>query len=583
MVTPGADGPDNAPASPSDREKGPFGVTWLALAGALIWVFAALSWWTTSHGLLALMAAQGEAPLAETVVVFTLVGAFTLAMVFFVRTLFVPKVVWWVRIALFAGYLSTMALSVVFGFGYYWQWLASETETAQQMKEDTRRVSSELDTSLGLLQQASAGLGLALNHSQQQAALEDRQGTSCGVQAGAGQGPRFNLRTAEARYYREVSDAFQQDVSRLQSQQAELLTMVDQIQRGDAATGPAEAAKSADTQLSDQTKPGRDPQRVETVNRRIATLQESYNQVVEATKRRIGARPYGFTLGTQQNPIVLVDHPGFAAQAQRYGSQSEAFQITPGGEQFACPDTEMGRRLRNANDSIGNLEPRTFPVLTDYTSAVQSISTAFERLTVGLQRVVGLSVPPREDGSPRPGLKVSDLFPLGVAGIVDFMLLMMSLVHSALSPKPKDLDDLKDDNAVDADVWEQRQKAAEAARTAGSALSTADFYNAQAVMNDGNWNLLNRYSFRAKGNDFVAVPSQALTGEDSQIYNLMLIMRTMGRATVVSDPTRKGHRALRSNGISVRGGVTTYKLHPAALAHYMMSAAAEQADRIIDL
>jgi hypothetical protein len=496
----------------------------LARPFTLIVIFAFLSWFTTWSGVLGLVSDGRKIGLLEAGVLAVLVGAFTAAMVFCVRGIFEPEAPRAARIAFVAGYFACMALSVVFGFGYYWQLLRAGGETIENVAEQAQQIDRALASAAASLTPAKDAMVLMQRHSETRAKLERQYGGSCGPSP-PGAGPRNALRTAEEAEYRQDAVAFGTFVQKINARRKTFSATSGSLQKNGVDRGQLTTV-------------------IESLNAEVNTLRGEFDAGVNALKAR-----------TQ----------GYLEQARKYSGQA-AF-VSASGEAFQCPDDTMARLLRDSAGAAASITPLDVKPVKSLDTAARSIAVAFSRLTTSMTQ------PFAKAG----GLTKEDFLPLSIAAIVDFMLLMLSIVEMAMRP-PREEDKPSSAGVRDPKVWGGTPAAP------GTLFPASAVEHAVMLHEDEEWQRIQRNIVRIGGIDFAVERRRAETADDAVFSNLILELKRRGAVQLRKASRRTIDKALKERGHDIpRGGVDIWELHPDALADYANDRISAFGDRIVDL
>lgn len=234
-------------------------------------------------------------------------------------------------------------------------------------------------------------LGSLAAHSERQAQIEDKTGTSCGSRAGVGKGSRYNLRMID----RATFSAFDADVAK---RVADLQALISQAETITAASATEAMAKLPELRrIVDQAK------------------------VFEAD-------PLLQNLKTAAEQRILA---GKAPMAGTAGSRRKGESLT-----FSCPDPALDRLLKVVDDAVTGIKPVPEITTIDSRDPRVGFARALRRLVVS---VVGSSFwpPSREeliDGRRRQlagtaaatdGIQSNDVPPLAVAAIIEALLTIL--------------------------------------------------------------------------------------------------------------------------------------------------------------
>ncbi|ADM10657.1 hypothetical protein PB2503_13099 [Parvularcula bermudensis HTCC2503] len=366
------------------------------LLGALL----LLSWWSTTSGLLALISAGNRAPgigltltIAFAVAVLTLLISWTLSMIRDRRTgLWLP--------AFIGGYLLLTAISVGFGFGFYWTHIESRASAQRVAAAQTDDVARALSTNFAQLDAAMMALNDVAALSADRATTEAEEGGTCGDTGGAGTGPRYRLRRADA----ETMQALRSRIA--------------------AQLGPAPRPLPA----------GADPRAVS----RPLAADSLYAQKAQLDSylAELGPERFGHLSASEAHAILEATERTLIRAADRYDAfrNSSAVNgaietlrarialgqgpIDDAGIVFTCPDPALEVAMTQAAATLASMPP--LPTITfDVPLGADATVAAFGKLGTSIVAPLGLGR--------GPGLSLRDAVPLLIALAVDLFILLLSV------------------------------------------------------------------------------------------------------------------------------------------------------------
>lgn len=166
-----------------------------------------------------------EGSLALRFLIFAIVLALTLAMYVSLRELLRRRN--WIRIvpAVLAALLyGVLALwSIGFGYGFWWSVLAGQATSERELSAALDTLEGDITKVSARIESAQLVMASAASLSAEKAAQESREGGSCGVSSGRGEGPLFRARMETNQTVTALAQTIEDDWAKpLQTQLADL-------------------------------------------------------------------------------------------------------------------------------------------------------------------------------------------------------------------------------------------------------------------------------------------------------------------------------------------------------------------------
>lgn len=360
-----------------------------------------LSWWSTTQGLLALIAAGNGAPglLVKGTIGFA-VGVLTVLISWTVNRLRVGGTGMWAPAFVF-GYALLTLISVGFGFGFYWTHIESRASAQRVAQEETERLSRTLNTAYGSLAASMEALDAVAQISEARAVTETNEGGTCGIGGVAGPGPRYRLRMNDAATMRALRDQISRQVGGNLS-----------AQRSQGTTTLLGAKAALDVQLL----------RLE--------------QGAFAAMDHQGA--LGLLTDTQRALANTIDqYEAFRTGAAVTGAVTLLEDrvargrgvMVDGQAKFTCPDPALEVVMTQAAQTLAQLPPLPLTKLEVPIGADATVAAFGKLANTALKPLLGEKA--------GPVLAGRDLVPLGVAVAVDLFILLLS-VQGRMPPGARD-------------------------------------------------------------------------------------------------------------------------------------------------
>ena len=355
----------------------------------LLTALLGLSWWSTTQGMLALMAAGNGAPgllvqgtIGFAVMVLTVLISWTVHMIRMGRT-----GAWAPMFGL--GYALLTCISVGFGFGFYWTHIESRASAQRAAQEETARLSRTLTTAYGSLGASMDALDAVASMSEARAVQEAKEGGTCGIGGVAGPGPRYRLRMNDAATMRALRDQIANQVG----------------------GGFVESRGTSRTLFG--TKASLDAQLLRLEQGRFAAMDErSARQLlmdIEGSLALAVDQYEAFRKGAS------VTH---AVGLLRTRVEQGRGVMSDDGAQFTCPDPGLEVVMVQAADTLEQL-PSLPPTDLSVPIGADATVAAFGKLANTALGPLGAKTAPKLAGR--------DLVPLGVAIAVDLFILLLSV------------------------------------------------------------------------------------------------------------------------------------------------------------
>lgn len=304
------------PATPTWRPRGPRAwkntKRWVLIVGLTL-----ISGVATFRGMLEIIQANYAAEL-DTVMVFAIAGAVALLMLmilYVLDTLFTrPR---WIMMCVLLGvYVLLEAISIGFGFGFYWKIISARSFVAENTELGTSDILTAMKVTRTRLQNITESISDAAAHSDAMAQQETERGGTCDSNAQPTAGPRQRLR---------VQDKTDLDLAKklVASRIASLGVVLGELETSIADFRKAFAE-------GDITQRNRAVSRVSLNVRQAATQVNDFSADPEMA--------------------LLV------AQLKERAGKSE-FVDARSGVTFSCPDRTLSRLLERTVNALQNLPP----------------------------------------------------------------------------------------------------------------------------------------------------------------------------------------------------------------------------------
>ncbi|MEL6979300.1 MAG: hypothetical protein AAGM38_11555 [Pseudomonadota bacterium] len=445
--------------------------------------------------------------------VFVLVALATGAMVYFLRraTVNLASIG---GVASLVAYLGLLFFSVTFGFAFYWGRLEASGQAIEGAQTEIEAFSDEIQISALTLQATADSLTRLSDDFRQLAVRERLQGGTCGDGSAAGPGPRMRHRERRAE---EIAARVTEIQPRFAAVQGPVAILEAELVKIEALRAP-------------ETRPSGDPSAA-----REAQFQET-RRAARAAAVEINA--------LAADPALIALGEEFKLWGAEYQDPRLVRQDDPLGAPYRCTEIGAGRQLETAGERLTGLPRVAAPDLPDYVGAEATREAVFRMLdTAGGAAGAAAAGPallwtafagsdgsgpsgpegsgpegsgpdgsgpdgsgPRSDGPRGPsadavgaaapdasqrGLTAQDRFPLAVALIIDALLFAFVLIER---PGGRYFDRM-------------RRRVTEAAREEFNPMRMVALR--QALDEDPDWELLNRYRFDVDERTFIALPTLA--------------------------------------------------------------------------
>ncbi|MFM1813323.1 MAG: hypothetical protein RLZ98_18 [Pseudomonadota bacterium] len=366
-----------------------------------------LSWVATYVGMLELIESNmGELPIVHKLIIAAAVAMLMTMIVWLLDQIFapVPLVTKFIYVL---GYIFLTAISVGFGFGFYWKVLESRSETTRSAAGAVTQVQGALVGASARLDQLQSTLTNLTAISRQKAEIEREKGTSC-PNSRPGDGPRRKLRDDDAAQFSFASDFVAGRAVQVKGELKALDSSLAMITKGDPKTMDASGTR----------------------NDFMRTLNGKLDRTV--------ARYNAFRSDPQLRQIR-------ANLAER--SDKTMFPTSNGGT-FSCPDPQLQMALRGVVRAIDQLPDVDKPKINAVEGSEATIE-AFRRLGATFYGALSLKLPPSADelrerqkravlslqggqqvrayDGEQAGLSQRDYIPLAIAMFVDLCLLLVAM------------------------------------------------------------------------------------------------------------------------------------------------------------
>lgn len=368
-----------------------------------------LSWVATYVGILELIQANtGDLPLTHKIIIGFSVAMLMTMIVWLLDQIFAP-IGAFTRLFYITGYLFLTAISVGFGFGFYWKVLESRTEASRSAASAVGQVQDSLHAASTRMEQLQATLLQLSTLSREKAELERTKGTSC-PNSRPGDGPRRRLREADAAKFSFASDFVRGRVTAVKSEIAKLDTDLARVVMSDKSTFDPKTG--------------------------------TRNTFMRGLSRRLDMTVTGFN-AFRTDPQL---------KQMRSDLSDRAGQTTfgdPNNGGFSCPDPQLQAALRGAVRAIDQLPNLRKPEIAVVEGPEATIE-AFRRLTATAYGALAFKLPPSAEElrelqkravqsaetqtaeqraliEAGGGLSQRDYIPFSIAIFVDFCLLLVSM------------------------------------------------------------------------------------------------------------------------------------------------------------
>lgn len=373
-----------------------------------------LSWVATYVGMLELIEANmGDLPVVHKAIIGFSVAMLMVMVVWLLDQIF-ADIGWMTRLLFVAGYVFLTAISVGFGFGFYWKVLESRGESSRSAESAVGQVQNALHGAATRLEQLQSTLDGLTAVSAEKAALERANGTSC-PNSRPGDGPRRQMRDDDAGRFKFAADFVRGRVGAIKAELGGLTGDMAKVMGNDKATIDAGSG--------------------------------TRNEFLRGLNRRLDMTVTGFN-SFRGDPQLRQIRSDLAERADKV-----SFADSKGGTYF-CPDAQLTTALKGVVRAIDELPTVEKPKIAAVEGS-EAVIEAFRRLTATLVGAFALKLPPspeelRElqkkavqsvDGSAQTqarlnamaeqaGLSKRDYIPLAIALFVDLCLLLVSIKKS---------------------------------------------------------------------------------------------------------------------------------------------------------
>ncbi|MCI4666049.1 MAG: hypothetical protein MRY74_15140 [Neomegalonema sp.] len=519
----GGNGPDDGSlplygeTEPPSRAKR--AMRWFKSPSFPILVFLALSWTSTTFGLVRLVSAdRGSATIGEALIIGILVFAATVTMKLMLDLLLASRSIIRAGLSL-TGYGVLMALSVGFGFAFYWELLEARRQSFDGARVALSETTRELEKGRASLALISAGIKSLAEESAAKSAREEKVGFTCEAGVGPGPGPRREFRRLEAAKFSAAAT----DVG---TRIADEETKIDQLaKRLDALNAVARKGSAGDAEQKAEFA---------RINAAFARFEADFNTFLTAGPLAKLATSYRKDAAAYRDPTF-----------QRTGPDAKGRIST-----FTCSDLVLAARLDRMAGIIEGVKPVSFKTVRVIEGA-DATTEAFQRLTTSTATALffwrwgedeGGGAPTKGPGGAGPsgegpggapatakekllaaaspkaptGLQRRDLVPLFTAGVVDLMILVLTLIEGRGSRMTL--------------LHESMDRAARAP------MRLRDYVDlSRQISGDPVFELFANYRVSVMGRYYIAAPTSvaadpASQAQDRAISNLLWALRAKGLA-----------------------------------------------------
>ncbi|WP_370336625.1 hypothetical protein [Parvularcula marina] len=361
------------------------GVEWTR--GFLLTALLALSWWSTTQGLIGLITAANGYPGAATIITIGFaVAILTVLISWTLERLSSGQTGLLTPLFLF-GYVLLTVISVGFGYGFYWKHIESHSAAQRAAEYEVDRLNRTFALAYGRLDESLSALDALATLSVERADQETSAGGTCGPETLAGPGPRYRLRTQDA----ATMTALRKRIA---------------VQVGEGAEITPGSLFALRAELSEQLgrlTPSAFASLDEEGTRRL--LKET-EQVMAETATRYEAFRTGPSV---HSAVTLLEGRIDAGQAP----------MTDGDITFSCPDRELDIIMSQAVSALSAL-PELPEVALDVPLGPDATVAAFGKFA-------NTMFAPFRGKSDAKLMAGRDYIPLGVAIAIDLFILILSL------------------------------------------------------------------------------------------------------------------------------------------------------------
>ncbi len=368
-----------------------------------------LSWVATYVGMLELIEANmGELPLIHKLIIGFSVAMLMVMVVWLLDEMFKPNP-FSLKAIYAAGYIFLTAISVGFGFGFYWKVLESRGESTRSAESAVTQVQGSLTAASARLTQLQQTLDQLTAVSLAKEQSERATGNSCPASK-PGDGPRRKLREEDASRFAFASDFVKGRSTAVKTEMAGLDGDLLKIASADKSTIDASGTRNVFMQG---------------MGRKLDQTVTSFNAF-------------------RTDPQLKQIRGDLAERAEKTTFPDG------GGKTFSCPDGQLQTALRGVVRAIDGLPELEKPKIAAVEGSEATIE-AFRRLVASFSGLLQFKLPPSADElrelqkkaiqsveSPaiaaaaarmneQPGLSKRDYVPLAIAVFVDLCLLLVAM------------------------------------------------------------------------------------------------------------------------------------------------------------
>lgn len=291
------------------------------------------------------------------------------------------------KLFLTVGYLLLTAVSVGFGFGFYWDLIRSDDEKHREVGRKVADVRQVFVTSSDRFGQVIGNLEAAESLSRERAKKERTRGNSCGTGSAPGRGPIMTHRNKDASALRDWG----LKLRRIRS---------DVRDRVEGIKGEAEKILSLrSTGTSDED---------------IVSAYREFNTQL------------GDAIAYFNNLDTGVGFKGIRDDMEKRARQTRF--VTPRGNRFTCVDADLARALERTVAALDEIQD--IPKLhIEPPTLGNSIKEAVVRLIASVGSIFGVS------SEPAAKLGLGDTLPLMLSILVDFCILVLSVPMTRPNPE----------------------------------------------------------------------------------------------------------------------------------------------------
>lgn len=450
--------------------------------------------------------------------IFLFILATTILMAYSVKQIFMRGHRLLKRISLILTYLITVLISMSFGFAFYWSQLEARSQATSEAEKYLKSFNWELRQADVKLRATQNSLLTLQQEFTDRAAQEFDTGNQCGDSSGRGDGPRWRHLNARANAIDAIVKNLEPRIKSVREESDLVLVEIDKV-----------------SALGDKTANETTPEEREKIFRDAARSADNAGVIITE-------------LATSEGVKNNIEN--FRLWAAEYNDPSLVRTEPGSNRRFQCHNTGIGSQLTAIASELESLPVFTITELKTYAGA-EATREALDRfwysLVQPIRKISGSAdtetQDEREDAirraaiadalgdqgaspdgdeenlssrdikkivSAKQGLQGSDTLPMGIAFIVDFLLLLSAVWSKPVQRFEAFMRVLKE--------FDEMEK---------SPLGMVE--NARELANDPDFAFLRKYLFVANNEDHVAVPvGLAARSSDSVLMNNLMIAWRQG-------------------------------------------------------